>query len=126
MRAAVPSPALIPTLVLVCALAGPAVAQPLPSGQSNLQGQMDLQLRLNALQAQQDMSERQSVIRETQTMALEARLRAEQAQAALRETAMTRPPSPAPQLDASRLVSIPDAALAASEARVRAAANNRR
>ena len=63
--------------------------------------------------------------------ALDARIRAEQAlgdlaRAAARPTLVPAPEAPLPTIDTTRLATIPDAALAQSNARVRAAAANRR
>jgi hypothetical protein len=113
----------------LCATAAPAAAQPLNPGGTGLQATMDLQLRLNALQAQQDMIERQSVIQQNQLSNLETQMRSQQALADVRAQAAT-PVVPqlssGAQLDTGRLAQIPDAALADSDARVRAAAQNRR
>ena len=120
--------------VPLLALAAPASAQPLtspPFGGRSLQQQMDLQLRLNALQAQQDQASSQAVNQQNQLMNLEAQLRAQQTYADIRaESATPRlapPPEtgPMPQIDTSQLASMPDATLAASNARIKAAAANR-
>jgi hypothetical protein len=127
----------IASIVLIPALAvaGAAAGQPLPStvgAGPTFQSQMDLQLRLNGLQAQADMAERQAVIRETEASALEARLRTEQAAADLQAQSADRrapPPrrtGPPPRIDTGKIASMPDDVLAQSDARVRAAAKNRR
>jgi hypothetical protein len=93
---------------------------------------MDLQLRLNALQAQQDMAQREAVIRDGRSTALESQVRTEEAAAAIAaQGASPRLPPPlagAPprHIDTAHLASIPDDRLAASDARVRAASKNRR
>ncbi|MDB5446053.1 MAG: hypothetical protein JWQ97_1370 [Phenylobacterium sp.] len=120
--------------VPILGLAAPASAQlltPRPFASPNLQQQMDLQLRLNALQAQQSQANSQAVTQQNQLMNLEAQLQAQQAYANVQaESATPRlapPPviGPMPQIDTSQLASMPDAALAASNARIRAAAANR-
>ena len=119
-------------LIAVFSLAGAAAAQPLvpqpPPGQG-LQGAIDLQMRLGALQAQQDLAQRQAVIAEGRTEALAAQAQTERDQADLRARAAAgaRWVAPAPGVvDLGPLAAIPDAALADSDAKVRAAANNHR
>ena len=83
------------------------------------------------LQAQQQMQRQRSIALENQLNALDARVQSEQR---LRDVQAARPPafqSPADPstprpLTAGGYASIPDAALAASNARVRAASQNRR
>jgi len=108
-------------VLLVLAAAGPAAAQPLTTATDYL-----LQMEL---QAQQELARQRSVALENQLMSLEARLQAEQGLAAVR-TQQARPylpPPPAlnlpqPQIDTSKLASIPDDRLAASNRAVREAA----
>lgn len=91
------------------------------------------QFQLDDLRAQQQLAQQRAVAQANELMALEARLRTEQAIMDLRQShAPVRLPElpyagapPAP-LDTSRLPSIPDAALAASNRRVREASQNRR
>jgi hypothetical protein len=100
------------------------------------------QQRLNAfelgnLQAQQDLARQREIAAHNDLMALEARLRTEQGLSDVRAQSYTPrlPPvnayqayagAPLPNIDTSKLVSIPDAALADSNRRVREAAANRR
>jgi hypothetical protein len=122
-----------PLALLIAGLwAAAAAAQPLTTTVGpGLQSQLDLQSRLNALDAQQDLARREAVIRENRAAAVEAQARAERAVADVRAQAAT-PRAPAPpasgppaHIDTRALASIPDAALAESDARVRAAADNR-
>ncbi|CAN7436769.1 hypothetical protein LJR219_002837 [Phenylobacterium sp. LjRoot219] len=112
------------------AAAGPVRAQALPS--PSLQQQLDFQLRANDLRARQDQADQRAVILENRLTNLEAQTRTQQAlddlQLQSQTPALPQPPAsgPLPQIDASGLVSIPDDTLAASNARVRAAAENRR
>jgi hypothetical protein len=84
------------------------------------------------LQAQQQMQRQRSIALENQLNALDARVQSEQR---LRDVEATRPPAfyrptdpatPRPVTAGGGYASIPDAALAASNARVRAASQNRR
>jgi hypothetical protein len=110
--------------------ASPAAAQPLQN--PSFQQHMDDQLRASELQAQQEMANRQAVIQQNRLTVLEAQVRTQQAIADVQAQAgsprLTPPPQggAAPNLDPGRFASIPDAALAASNARVKAAAENRR
>jgi hypothetical protein len=120
------------SLALILAAAGPAVAAP-PLNPGVAPGlQAPTQLELNALRAQQDMAQRQAIARDNEAAALDAQLRAERSVAEVRAQSMTptipAPPPGAPpaHLDVSGLASIPDATLADSDAKVRAAAKNRR
>jgi hypothetical protein len=112
-------------LASLAAAAGPAAAQ-------NLQQQMDLSQRAAELRAQQDMADRRAVILENRLTTLEAQARTQQAfdilQAQRQTPPLPEPPAggPPPQIDTGALASMPDDALAASNARVRAAAENRR
>lgn len=92
------------------------------------------QLRLGEIQAQQDLARNRMVAQENELMALEARLRTEQA---LRDIQVQRslpplptlpddPKRPPPALDTSRIATIPDDRLEASNERVREAAETRR
>lgn len=121
--------------LLLLAAAGTAAAQDLQlERRLDVQQRLDLQMRLNELQAQQDMARQREIARQNEIMALEARLRAEQGLADVRAQSLTPrlPPIPSqgagppPDIDTSQLTSIPDAALADSDRRVREAARNRR
>ena len=124
-------------LCALCAVAAPAAGQSLaaspPIAGPSLQSQMDLQARLAMLRAQQDLADRRLVIEHTALETLETQLRAEQGLAEIRaESRAPQTPAPlvssatgAPAVDVP-FVSIPDAALAASEARVRAVSQGRR
>lgn len=115
-----------PVLALVLLAPAPALAQ-----------DMGAILRDNEMRQQLEMSRQQGVALHNEMMALDARVRTEQA---IRDTQVQgrtiripvpaeRQPPPAataPAFDAAGLASIPDSALAASNARVREAAANRR
>lgn len=111
--------------IFALAVAGPALAQPQrplppPSAAGALQAQTSL------LQAQQDLAARQAQIQQMDAFRLENQMRTEQNLASLR--ALGPPPSSpvvgaAPGAADGGFVSIPDSALAASNARVRAAAD---
>jgi hypothetical protein len=109
------------------AAGAPALAQPPPS--LALQQSMSDGHRALELQGQQDLAARQSVLQQNQLTVLDAQIRTQQAiedvQAQMR-TPQVAPPAGGvgPGLDAGRLVSIPDSRLAASNARVKAAAAN--
>ena len=113
---------LLPVIALFAA-AGPAMAQPTTPAQLE-----DLRARLEA-------SERQSVARSNELMALEARQRADQAVYDLQAQRQLPPTVPAlryepgapvtPASVLARYPSMPDAALADSNKRVQAAATNR-
>jgi hypothetical protein len=115
---------------LVWAFAAAAAAQPLTGG-TNLQQTMDLQLRLNELQARQDEAARQAAIQQNQLTTLDTQLRARQALEDVRgEAAAPGLPPPYPgapprHIDVEQLAHMPDAILADSDARVRAAAGSR-
>jgi predicted small lipoprotein YifL len=121
----------IPSLVAalsVAAAATPGLAQPLQT--PSFQQHMDDQLRASELQAQQEMANRQAVIQQNQLTALEAQVRTQQAIADIaasgRSPRLASPPGAAASLDPGSYASIPDDKLAASNARVKAAAENRR
>jgi len=108
------------TALSLAPVAAPAIAQ-------SLQATMDAQLRASELQAQQDMAARQAVLQQNQLTVLEAQIRAEQAIADVQAQGRSRPSPPlqgGARLDAGQFASIPDDRLAASNARVKAAADN--
>src|SRR5688572_16708817 len=87
--------------------------------------------QLEDLRLQQQAAQRRAIDQSNQLMALEARLRAEQASADLQRSAPRVPelryePSARRGTAAARYPSIPDAALAESNRRVQDAARNRR
>ena len=106
-------------ILLALAAAAPAAAQPLD---------------YDLLRAQQQAAQQREVAQHNELMALEARLRAEQAvleqQLARAPVRLPEPPYPSPlppaKIDTSKLPSIPDATLADSNRRVQEAAGNRR
>lgn len=113
------------------AAAGPAAAQDL------LTQQRLNDFELQNLQAQQELARQRDIALHNEMMALEARLRTEQGLADVRAqsfiprlppvtTYQSYPGAPLPQIDTSKLASMPDAALAESNRRVREAAANRR
>lgn len=116
--------------VVSLAPATSALAQSLQpqSQRSPLQQSMDANLRDMQLRAQQDMVARQSVLQQNQLTVLEAQIRTQQAiedvQAQTRAPQLAPSGAGLPNLDTSKLASIPDDRLAASNARVRAAAGN--
>ena len=97
-----------------------------------LMEQRRLEALASQIQAQQDLAARQAVIQQTQIQALDAQLRSQRAlaevaaQGASPRVAPLPPGAPALAGGIGGYASIPDAALAASDARVRAAADNRR
>ena len=106
------------------ALAAPAAAQDF--GAIN-------QFQLDELRMQQHLAQQRAIAQSNELMALEARLRTEQAvMQAQTQRAQTRLPelpyegAPPARIDTSKLPSIPDAALAASNRRVQEASENRR
>lgn len=112
-------------VLVVLALAAPAAAQePWPL----------TQFQIDDLRMQQQMAQQRAIAQANELMALEARLRTEQAvaqaQAARAPVRLPELPyaegAPPPVIDTSKLPSIPDAALAASNRRVQEAAKNRR
>jgi hypothetical protein len=111
-------------LIAAIAAAAPAAAQPINA------------LQFDALRAEQSAAQFHAIQQDNERMALEARLRANQAVQDM-ELQRLLPPqvylppypevghvAPAAPFDASKLPSIPDAALAASNQRVRDAAKN--
>jgi hypothetical protein len=114
----------IAMVLLMIATAGPAAAQPYLNAQArDAQTQADLQaLRYREVQVTNELA------------ALQARAQADQALSNLAAArigpvvtpAVRRADAPPTVIDTSKLVSIPDALLAQSNARVRAAAENRR
>lgn len=110
---------------IALAIASPALAQGMSVGE---------QILLDDLRMRQQAAERRAVEQANQLMALEARLQAERAVQDLR--AQASPPAPpqppyagpppAASSGAATFPSIPDAALAESNRRVREAASNRR
>ena len=114
-------------LALICFTAISLAAMGAPALAQSLQATMDAQLRASELQAQQDMAARQAVIQQNQLTVLEAQIRAEQAIADVQAQGRSRRPPPlqgGARLDADQFASIPDDRLAASNARVKAAADN--
>jgi len=112
-------------IVLALSLAGPAAAQP----------RLGLGLARDAQAAADAQAARNRDIAVTNEMAaLQARLQAEQAVSSLQAqrntpvlpTVALGPKATPPVIDVSKLVSIPDATLARSNAAVRAASENRR
>jgi len=115
-------------LFLALALAAPAPA--LAQDFNNI-------LLENQMRAEQDMARQRGVALQNEFMALDARVRTEQTIRDVQAQARTPrlplpperqppPPTTAPPFDAGQIASIPDAALAASNARVREASENRR
>jgi hypothetical protein len=91
------------------------------------------QFELDQLRAQQQAAERRAVAQSNELMALEARLRADQAVAELRaptarapELLYDEPPARGSALATAKFPAMSDAALAESNRRVREAAQNRR
>ena len=105
------------------ALAAPAAAQDL-SGLNSFQ--------LDALLAQQQLDRMRAISQHNEIVGLEARLKADQfvrwSEAARQPTVLPQLPYPAPPaaIDVSKLPSIPEAALADSNRRVRDIVQNRR
>lgn len=118
-----PVASLVAGLVASLALAAPAAAQDFGA---------TTQMQLDALRLQQQLDQQRSVAQHNELMALDARLRAEQAARTLEAqrapTALPRTPysGPPAQIDTSRLPSIPDEALAESNRRVREISKNPR
>ncbi|MFZ5718653.1 MAG: hypothetical protein ACOY5Y_04220 [Pseudomonadota bacterium] len=110
---------------IALAIASPALAQGVTVGD---------QILLDDLRMRQQAAERRAVEQANQLMALEARLQAERAVQDLRmqatPPALPRAPYASPSPDESsalaKFPSVPDAALAESNRRVREAAANRR
>ena len=118
------APAFLAILALALALAGPAAAQPV----------RDLIQARDALAFAEAQAARARDIATTNDLAtLQARLQTDQAVANLQAQRSVQPlmalPDPRaalPVVDTSQMVSIPDAALAQSNARIRAAASEPR
>jgi hypothetical protein len=112
-------------------LLGLAFASPAAAQSPGFRQQIDLQMQTDMLRAQQDLAARQQLLQQNELFRLEAQQRTQQSlsdlQAQTRSPQLAPPPASGPYLsiDVSGLASIPDAALAASNARVRAAAENR-
>ena len=110
-------------LLLVLCAASPAVAQDYRAVMEGREAQ---------LTADAEAARRREVELSNRLTVLEFQMSTEQAmrdlQAMIQRPAMSPPPpnAPPPIIDTSRLASIPDAALADSNARVRAAAANRK
>lgn len=114
-------------LILALGLAAPAAAQdPL------LRQDLAAQMRESEIRAQQQLDQQRAVAQQNELMALEARLRTEQAirdlqaQSQSPRLAARDPKAPPAMIDTGQIASIPDSALAESNARVREAAANRR
>jgi hypothetical protein len=112
-------------LLLALGVAAPAVAQ-----SPGAREQMRLQMQTDLLRAQQDLAARQAVIQQNDISRLDAPLRSERALATLRAQSYSPQVAPPaggtyPQIDVGGLASIPDDRLAASNARAKAAADNR-
>ena len=97
-----------------------------------LQQTMDAELRASQLRDLQGLADRRAVEQHNQLMVLDSQLRMQRAlsdvQAQNHRPILPPPPrnAPPPQIDTSRLASIPEARLEASNAAVKAAAENRR
>jgi len=114
-------------LFVAIVLAAPARAQPLiPPPSASIAARLDFQMRMDLLRAEADLAAPRAIDRDNQAMSLEARLRADRAAADIEAAARRPAPTLAPQAGPGPYASIPDAALAASEARVRAASKSRR
>jgi hypothetical protein len=109
-----------------------ALAQPVLAPAYGLQQQMMNQAMQSQIDAQLDQATRREVIQQNDISRLDAQQRTDQALATLQAQGLRPRLLPAPaagpprQIDVSGLASIPDDRLAASDARVRAAAKNRR
>lgn len=121
---------LIIAFSLAGAIGAPAWTQPLvqqPIIQQPLLQQGMAQAREAQLRAQLDMANRQAVIQQNQLSALDSQIRSQQAFDDLRAQSYTPTVPPAvigAVIDPGQLASIPDDKLAASNARVKAAAAN--
>ncbi len=113
-------------VIAAAALATPAFAQD-PAGLTPLQ--------LDALRAEQSLAQLRAINEANERMALEARLKAQQAILDLQLQRLLPPPVPTPphpsggpsvKVDPGQLPSIPDTALEESNRRVRDAAKNPR
>jgi len=115
----------IPLVLLALGLASPAFGQIIPA---------PITPQDSGALVQQEITRQQLIQQQNQLMALEAQqraLKAQQAIEALKVNPRLPPPDvssgrPPPQIDTSKLASIPDAALADSNQKVLDAANNRR
>jgi hypothetical protein len=114
--------------------AGPAVAQalrpPPPPAAPAARPDMLSEARAGQLRAQMDWAGRQAVIQQNDLSRLEGQVRTEQNLANLQAQGVTPQIPPPPEngvrnIDVSGLASMPDDELAASNARVKAAAENR-
>src|SRR3954453_4141686 len=110
-----PARPLFAVVLGLAAQAGHALAQVPLSKPPTLPQQMDLQLRLNELQARQDQAARAALIQQNQLTTLETQARAEQAIAEVRARSVS-PPLPLPPehaagplLSLGQMASIPDA-----------------
>lgn len=118
-------PALLSVLAGLVAAAGPAAGQ-------SLQQQMDINQRAAELRAEQNLANQRAVILENRLNNLESQQRTQQAiedlQAQSQTPVLPAPPpgAPPPQIDTSRMATIPDSTLQESNARVREAAGDRR
>jgi hypothetical protein len=118
-------------LLLALSFASPALAQiaPIPGFPVSPITPQD-----SGVMALQEMQRQQLVQQQNQLMSLEAQMRAQQAMADVRTMSIaprlappdTTPGHALPNIDTSQLASIPDAALADSNRKVVAAANNHR
>jgi hypothetical protein len=115
----------IPAVLLALSLATPAFAQVIPA---------PITPQDSGALVQQEITRQQLIQQQNQLMALEAQQRALQAQQAIEalkvDPRLPQPDvsgaRPLPEIDTSKLASIPDAALADSNQKVLDAANNRR
>ena len=118
----------------IVAVAAPACAQiapaPSPAPLQPYAQTLSERQQLDLLRAQQELAARQAVIQQTQLFSLETQLRTQLNLASLQALGVTPtipPPAagaPPRDIDVSGLASMPDATLASSNARVRAAAGN--
>jgi hypothetical protein len=115
----------------LCILLGLAVAGPAAAQSPGSRQQLNLQMQTDMLRAQQDLIARQQLLQQNELFRLEAQQRTQQSlsdlQAQTSAPQLAPPPAngPYPSIDVSGLASIPDSTLAESNARVRAAAENR-
>jgi hypothetical protein len=118
---------IVPAL-LVLAMAGPAAAQPylnLQARDAQIQHDLDA-LRYRDVQVTNELAAAQARAQADQAVSnLQAGRAAANLSYALAPAARSGAAAP-PVVDTTKLVSIPDAALAQSNARIRAAADNRR
>lgn len=114
-------------LLLTASIAAAAGA---PAAQT-IQQQTALNIQESQLRAREAMANRQAIGLQNQMQAVDAQLRTQQSLADVRAQSYSPalpppPPGATPYIDTSQLASIPDDKLAASNARVREAAANRR